>query len=108
MPKPAAVLIVCALAVLSAPALAQIGVVKPIPTSRSIGGTWVSSRGSVTLELGGAGYIGTVPAGVRGRHLRGPADHLRRAGGRRRAVERVERRGREAVRRAVDLPGRHA
>jgi hypothetical protein len=51
---------VCALAVLSAPALAQVGVVKTIPTSRSIAGTWFSNRGPVTFELGGAGYIGTI------------------------------------------------
>lgn len=61
-----ATLLACALA-LSAPtpASAQLGQVKSIPTSRAIAGTWYSSRGPVTFETGGAGYIGTfkTPSG---------------------------------------------
>jgi hypothetical protein len=44
----------------SAPALAQFAPAPRTPTSRSLAGTWYSSRGPVTFELGGAGYVGTV------------------------------------------------
>ena len=63
-----AFLLVCALA-LSGPIQAQLPLATraPTPTSRAIAGPWYSSRGPVTFELGGAGYIGTIttPSGGR-------------------------------------------
>ncbi len=60
------VVLACALTV-PVPVPAQLGSVKPTPTSRSIAGTWYSSRGLVTFELGGAGYLGTVTTPTAGR-----------------------------------------